>query len=267
MSERYPERGLSLADDNRERRIAKRQEARELRRRRRNKLVAIIIIIVAALSVCFVLLPQLNKPDPVAQLEIPKIDSAQYYQQLVSAEAKITDDFKIMPLVYLDESTQLEAETAAALILMMEDLEKAGLEIMIMSGYRTYEKQEQLYQAEIKRLYRENPALSEEEVLQQAATKVAVPGSSEHQLGLAVDIAVEGVKSAELHQSAVGRWIEAHGAKYGFIVRYPQDKQQITGVIYEPWHLRYVRAPLAKILSERDLCLEEYLAEQAEKNV
>lgn len=97
-----------------------------------------------------------------------------------------------------------------------------------------------------------------------AATVVARPGTSEHHVGLAVDILGSGYYSLEqsFENTAAFKWLKAHCAEYGFILRYPKEKEHITGVIYEPWHYRYVGVDVAKEIMSRNITLEEYLEEK-----
>lgn len=94
-----------------------------------------------------------------------------------------------------------------------------------------------------------------------AYDKVALPGTSEHESGLAIDcgIVIDGEYIDELPENApITKWIHENCYKYGFILRYPKGKEEITGYKYEPWHLRYVGPKLAKYLTENDLTLDEY---------
>ena len=102
---------------------------------------------------------------------------------------------------------------------------------------------------------------SREEAEEQAATMVALPGTSEHQLGLAVDIVDSEYQILESSQenTPVQRWLMEHCWEYGFILRYPKEKTQLTGIIYEPWHYRYVGKEAAKEIMNAGICLEEYL--------
>ena len=90
---------------------------------------------------------------------------------------------------------------------------------------------------------------------------MAVPGTSEHQLGLAVDIVDRSNQNLDESQedTAVQQWLMAHSWEYGFILRFPTGKSDITGIIYEPWHYRYVGRDAAKEIYDRGICLEEYL--------
>ncbi|GMK40645.1 D-Ala-D-Ala carboxypeptidase VanY [Paenibacillus sp. CCS19] len=108
---------------------------------------------------------------------------------------------------------------------------------VISSGYRDFAKQEQLYK--------------------EKGSDYALPaGNSEHNLGLALDI---GSSLESMDQAPEGKWLKEHAADYGFILRYPADKTDITGIQYEPWHFRYVGLPHSKIMQSNNLTLEEYL--------
>lgn len=142
---------------------------------------------------------------------------------------------------------------------MMDGCRAAGLSPVICSAYRTQETQERLYQNEVSTQLA--LGLSQEEAAAAAATAVAVPGASEHQLGLALDIVDAGNQCLNESQenTPVQRWLMAHSWEYGFILRYPGGKSDITGIIYEPWHYRYVGRAAAEEIHELGVCLEEYL--------
>lgn len=138
---------------------------------------------------------------------------------------------------------------------MFDDARAAGLYPMISSSYRTTEKQRQLYDTEIAKYKKEG--YSEEEAKKLAKGWVAVPGTSEHELGIAVDITTE--DSNVQDASYIWSWLDSNCYKYGFIQRYPEGKKDLTGVNYEPWHYRYVGKEAAKEIFEQEVCLEEYL--------
>ena len=142
---------------------------------------------------------------------------------------------------------------------MMDDCRAAGLEPVICSSYRTLETQQRLYENKIRRLM--NEGLSREEATAQAGTVVAVPGTSEHQTGLALDIVDASYQILDQGQedTLVQQWLIEHSWEYGFVLRYPNAKSEITGIIYEPWHYRYVGREAAREMTELDLCLEEYV--------
>ena len=129
----------------------------------------------------------------------------------------------------------------------------------MLSGYRTQEEQEKLFQEEIDGNLAEG--YSEEEARELAQQWVAVPGTSEHQLGLAVDLVdanMQDLTSAQ-ESTETQKWLMANSWRYGFIHRYPNGKTDITGIIYEPWHYRYVGKDAAQEIFNRDITLEEYL--------
>lgn len=131
----------------------------------------------------------------------------------------------------------------------------------VISSYRTHDYQKAAYERKIERVMDEDPTLTREEAAKIAATVVAYPGTSEHQLGYAVDIIDTQLWKLEQEQENLPaqQWLMANSWEYGFILRYPKDKTDSTGIIYEPWHYRYVGLEVAKELHESGLTLEEYL--------
>ena len=125
---------------------------------------------------------------------------------------------------------------------------------IVASGYRTTEKQQSLMDAKIADYKAEGYVI--EEAITKAEAWVAIPGTSEHQIGLGVDINADGVHSTG---EEVYAWLKQNSYKFGFIRRYPADKTEITGVISEPWHYRYVGIEAATEIENQGICLEEYL--------
>ena len=142
---------------------------------------------------------------------------------------------------------------------MLQACRDAGLTPYIASAYRTHADQIYLHNNKIQRLI--NEGYSEAEARELAGTVVAVPGTSEHELGLAFDLVDDSYRNLDEAQenTAVQKWLMENSWKYGFILRYPNDKSEITGIIYEPWHYRYVGKYEAQKIYESGLCLEEYL--------
>ncbi len=143
-------------------------------------------------------------------------------------------------------------------------LHHLGLEqVIIISGYRSYAYQEKLFTRKINH-YREK-GFDEETAKLHASQIVAIPGHSEHQLGLAVDLAIWSMKDLEdplttdFEKTATGQWLLANSMRFGLILRYPKDKVDITHITYEPWHYRYVGCKAAYEMYQKKLCLEEYL--------
>ncbi len=130
---------------------------------------------------------------------------------------------------------------------MRSDALKDGIVIKVVSSYRSKEYQTNLFNSYMAT----DPA--------NASTYSAYPRTSEHELGLTVDISYDWELHHDLQDSNLGKWMNQHSYEYGWILRYPKDKTSITGYIYEPWHYRYVGPELAKVLYENDLTMEEYL--------
>lgn len=140
---------------------------------------------------------------------------------------------------------------------MFDAMRKDGVYPVVASGYRTREEQQKLYDEKIQAYI--NEGYSKEQATEQAQTWVAVPGTSEHELGLGIDINADGIHSTG---DEVYQWLEKNAHLYGFIYRYPQDKTEITGISNEPWHYRYVGVKAAAEIREQGICLEEYLEEK-----
>lgn len=156
-----------------------------------------------------------------------------------------------MPEGVENEFTQpLRAPAAAAVEQLIRGAEQAGLKVRIISAYRDYATQVTLYDRYVER-----------DGKQQADTYSARPGHSEHQTGLAVDFDDFGdcYLAACFGQTPAGKWIAAHAAEYGFVIRYPEGKQEVTGFMPEPWHLRYVGPELAAEMKRTGVStLEEF---------
>lgn len=157
----------------------------------------------------------------------------------------------------------VDQRCAQALQAMMEDCRAANLSPLICSSYRTQETQQSLYDAQVNDFLAQGYSRDEAESM--AATIVALPGTSEHQLGLAVDIVDQNYQILESSQedTPVQRWLMEHCWEYGFILRYPEEKSDLTGIIYEPWHYRYVGVEAAKVITQAGICLEEYVGATA----
>ena len=170
-----------------------------------------------------------------------------------------------LPADYVPETAALRYGMASSRLClddlqdMMDDCRAAGLRPLICSSYRSYEKQEELYRNKIK-FYQDRGELPSE-AIRLASRVVAPPGESEHQTGLAFDIVDEGYQLLDEKQerTKVSLWLHENAVKYGFIVRYPPEKTSVTGIIYEPWHYRYVGKEIAEEISSSGLTLEEYL--------
>ena len=177
---------------------------------------------------------------------------------LVNPWNVLPEDYEV-ELVNVTEQDRLEPQCAEALEKMLADCEAAGHTLFIASAYRTQEEQEFLYNRKVK--YYTGLGWSLANAQKEAATVIAVPGTSEHQLGLAVDLMDESYPYLDDYQANTGgqKWLMEHCHEYGFILRYPVGSTQITGIIYEPWHYRYVGPEIAQEITNLGITLEEYL--------
>lgn len=157
-------------------------------------------------------------------------------------------------LTELSNGESVDKRIYPALQEMFDDMRKDGIYPIVASGYRTEEEQRQMMDDKIAAFCAEG--YTSEEAEAGAKNWVALPGTSEHQLGLAVDINADGIHSEGYE---VYEWLNQNSWRYGFIHRYSEDKTDITGISNEPWHYRYVGTQAAEEITTRGLCLEEYL--------
>ncbi|PFL15198.1 D-Ala-D-Ala carboxypeptidase VanY [Bacillus cereus] len=145
---------------------------------------------------------------------------------------------------------------------MVAAAKKDGINLYLRSGYRAIKLQQTYYDASVKSY--KSQGLSDEEASAKALEYLQYPGASEHHTGLALDIiSVEWQNTVEdlnatFENTDAFKWLDKNAAEYGFIIRYPKDKENITGIKYEPWHYRYVGKEVAAYLKEKGLTLEEY---------
>ena len=172
---------------------------------------------------------------------------------LVNAANPIPEDYKVQT-VEIADGVLIDKRIEKKLSKMMETAEKEGISLKVVSGYRTREQQEKMYQDEIDLFLQEGYDQLAAEKL--AGQWVAVPGTSEHETGLALDINAD---NHETQRESAYLWLDENAAQYGFVRRYSKGKESITGIANEPWHYRYVGKKAAVEMTSKDLCLEEYL--------
>lgn len=152
-----------------------------------------------------------------------------------------------------------DATAAQALNRMCRAAVRDGVgNIQIVSAYRGYEKQRILFDQRVEELREQHPSYTQEQLEAEANRTVSRPGESEHHTGLAFDLQAGEVAMESFGSTEQGRWIEAHCAEYGFVLRYPHDKVAYTGIDNEPWHIRYVGTAAAQTIMNNGWCLEEY---------
>lgn len=169
---------------------------------------------------------------------------------LVNKYNKLDNDYVPGNLVnVINGNGQVRNIVNDALTEMYNDAKEINLNLFAQSNYRSYARQEYLYNNYVK---------SKGQTL--ADRESARPGFSEHQTGLAIDFIIPGQTLEEFHLSDEFEWLKDNAYKYGFILRYPESKENITGYIYEPWHYRYVDKEVAKYIYENNITFDEYYA-------
>lgn len=200
-------------------------------------------------------MPEVDVPEEPAE---PEFSADDWQLLLVNPWNEVPADYSVA-LRHLRNKQAVDKRCYPDLQEMMDDCRAAGLSPRICSSYRTQEKQEALFKNKVSHLMAQGYSREEAEI--EAATVVAVPGTSEHQTGLAVDIVDKSHQILDETQedTAVQQWLMEHSWEYGFILRYPNGKSDVTGIIYEPWHYRYVGKEAAADIYEQDITLEEYV--------
>ncbi len=177
---------------------------------------------------------------------------------LVNKTHPIPDDYEV-ELKSIGSGHQIDARAYDDFRAMIQASKADGVYIYVASSYRDRDKQISLYEKKTDSYLRQGYSL--EDAKEKAGQVVAVPGTSEHHLGLALDmVSSEYRRLDEKQENTRGfQWLKAHSWEYGFILRYPNGSTDITGIIYEPWHFRYVGKEAAKEIYEQGVTLEEYL--------
>ncbi|MBO6055335.1 MAG: M15 family metallopeptidase [Oscillospiraceae bacterium] len=173
---------------------------------------------------------------------------------LVNSDHPLPEDYSVN-LKELRNGHHVDERIYPQLQQMFDDARAEGIYPFINESYRTAARQQEIMDKYIAGY--EAEGMSHDEAVEAALEIVAVPGTSEHQLGLALDIIAE----YDEDSTATWVWLKENCARYGFILRYPAGKEEITGYSYEPWHFRYVGAEAAEEIMSRGITLEEYLAE------
>lgn len=239
-------------------------------------LLVLFIMILILLLLCFIQLHNKKKSSSIpktqtrsSQTETLSFSPSAHSQTsvenkktdilLVNSSHPLSEDYSV-ELTQLRNNQSIASSCYPDLQKMMDDCRAEGLSPVICSSYRTKEKQTELFHNQIQTYLDQGYDLTDAKA--KAATVVAPVNTSEHQLGLAVDIVDQQYQHLEENQenTPVQQWLMSHCQEYGFILRYPTDKSDITGIIYEPWHYRYVGKTAAKYIMENQICLEEYLS-------
>lgn len=207
----------------------------------------------AVLSVSYPMIDAANKSTRTYEVIEPENILLLIKKGFVLPKNYVPEDLVVPNIPIAPDNThkQLRKTAAKALEKMYQDALKEGYHLVLNSGYRSFEEQQEIYDDYFKRY---------DEVT--ASGLVALPGSSEHQLGLGIDLTSQSVIDKErmvFGDTTEYKWVVKNAYKYGFILRYPKDRSNITGTANEPWHLRYVGKDAAKIIYDNNWTLEDYV--------
>ena len=191
----------------------------------------------------------------------PNVDVNSWELRLIREEKPLGEDFVPESLTEIENGQKVDSRIAEPLKDLFGAARAAGYSVYFCSGYRDYATQHLIYFDNHVNIYMAQ-GMTEEEANAKAKLAVNYPGASEHQSGLCADVLESPDQDMEPYIGGSGLmlWLEEHCAKYGFVIRYPADKTDVTGVEYEPWHLRYVGTTAAEYIMEHHMCLEEFLA-------
>ena len=199
-------------------------------------------------------------PDASSAAPVETIPRDEWYMVLANRSSVLPGDFTVAETATVGEAV-VDARIAEALRQMVNDAAATGVKLKPTNGYRSIARQQELWDARVKTLM--EGGLSQADAETKAIDYTSAPGTSDHNTGLGLDIVSEDhpAKDAGFAETAAAQWLAEHAADYGFILRYPSDKTEATGMDYEPWHYRYVGSEQAHKIKESGLCLEEYLAQ------
>lgn len=175
---------------------------------------------------------------------------------LINKQHPVPEDYQFT-LGTIKGSMRCDERIIEPLIQMFAAAKEDGINLAVCSPYRDLERQQYLFDRKMKNYIRQG--MSYMDAYKTSSITVTLPGASEHQVGLAVDIICDSyvMLDEEFENTEAGRWLKNHSWEYGFILRYPKGKEEITGIQYEPWHFRYVGKEAASVIYSEDITLEE----------
>lgn len=186
-----------------------------------------------------------------------EFDSADWRLILVNKQHSIPEDYTF-PLGTITGSMQCDERILEELLAMMQAARADGVDLVVCSPYRDYNRQTYLFERRITRYM--NAGMSYMDAYKTASMSVTSPNASEHRIGLAIDFYSSSYMKLDtgFADTEAGKWLAEHSYEYGFILRYPEGKEYITGIGYEPWHFRYVGVEAATVITEKEITLEEF---------
>ena len=180
---------------------------------------------------------------------------------LINKQHSIPENYEF-PIDNITNDMQCDARLKDDLLDMFKAANAEGVSLEIRSPYRTHMHQQENFDKRMETYIRKG--YSYVEAFQRTSRAITVPGHSEHEVGLAFDITCTGYYNLDeaFFKTAAGTWLYENSYKYGFILRYPKDKEYITGIEFEPWHYRYVGVEAATYMTLNDMCMEEFWGER-----
>lgn len=200
-----------------------------------------------------------------AENELLKMEEVPFEVDLSDWKYVLTNELHMLPKDFEAElektynGQRVDRRMRGELEAMIDAAKKDGHHLMICSSYRDYKKQDQLMDESIAKFVRRG--LSYKDAFFKTKEQIALTGASEHHTGLAVDIVGKNHQSLDESQADTkeAKWLAEHAAEYGFILRYPKEKEDITMISFESWHYRYVGKEAAEYMKKKNLCLEEFI--------
>lgn len=196
-------------------------------------------------------------PQADGAVDISSFDKEDWKIMLINKQHPIPEEYEFT-LATIKGSMKCDERIIPELQQMMQEAKKDGVTLVIRSPYRDYERQIYLFNRKVKGYMKKK--MSYLESYRTTAQAVTIPGASEHQAGLALDITSDSYSTLTqgFADTKAGEWLAEHSFEYGFILRYPEGKEDITGISFEPWHFRYVGKTAAKYMYDHELTLEEF---------
>ncbi len=212
------------------------------------KLLKVVVTVYLLLILCQLIGDVYSRLSNTNEIQV----SEEWNLIVVNRWNELPEDYSV-ELTELSNGQKVDSRIYPYLQEMFDAARAEGIYPVVREGYRTAEEQQEILDDKIQTYI--NQGYSQSRAERTAKEWVALPGTSEHQLGIAVDINADKSKCSN---EEVYAWLAENAYKYGFILRYPPGKQEITGTSYEPWHYRYVGVEVAQEIYERGICLEEY---------
>lgn len=240
------------------------EEIKMIRKKKRHVSAVYLAMIVLIIAAEIIIVRNYND-DSSENIIADVTNSARYFQNrsaledeewsliLVNADNPVPEDYSIS-LTELSNGQFVDSRIYPDLQKMFDDMREQEIFPVVGEGYRTHEAQQKMMNDKIQAYI--NGGFNPKSAKSLAEAEVAAPGTSEHELGIAVDINADKERSSN---DQVYEWLAENAYKYGFIRRYPPGKFSVTGIDFEPWHYRYVGAYHAEKIYSQGLCLEEYL--------